>query len=135
MAKKMFDRIDWDSVIDASSNGYKYCTVIFDDDPDKGHPYGEVRGDRDKKYVYLHRAILEKKLGRYLLPSEQADHEDGNKKNNKPSNIILKDLGEHQKDHALNRGNHFWKKSPMNKKKRKRKKMALRVAQTFLSGL
>jgi hypothetical protein len=107
---ELFDKIDEDSKVKASGNGYWYCTTT------PPHPYGEKRGDRKKKYIYLHRAILEKKLGRYLEPDEQADHIDGDKDNNAPSNIQLKKLGPHQKEH-VDRGNHFWTKSPRNKKR------------------
>jgi hypothetical protein len=112
MAPKMFDKIDMDTKVKASGNGYWYvCTI-----PE--HPFGEKRDDRKKKYIYLHRAILEKKLGRYLTHNEQADHIDGDKDNNSSDNVRLKTLGEHQKEHAEN-GNHFWTKSPRNKKRRK----------------
>ena len=119
--------IDKDSIVKGSGEGYKYCCTIPE------HKYGERRGDRDKRYIYLHRAILEKKLGRYLRSGEQADHKDGNKNNNDPSNIVLKNLGEHQKDHTT-RGNHFWTKSPKNKKKRKKhaSEMAASVVLQYL---
>lgn len=109
---KLFEKIDPDSIVKSGSNGYWYCCTV---NPE--HPFGEKRKDRNKRYVYLHRAVLEKKLGRYLKPNEQADHKDGNKDNNEPENVQLKILGDHQQDHALNRGNHFWTKSPRNKKR------------------
>ena len=114
-ASSIFDKINMEDIVKASKNGYKYVTTT------PPHKFGERRDDRDKRYIYLHRAILEKKLGRYLQPGEQADHKDSNKNNNDPSNIVLKNLGEHQKDHTT-RGNHFWTKSPENKKKRKKKR-------------
>lgn len=129
---KLFE-IDKDSIVSGTGGGYMYCTTT------PPHPYGESRGDRKKKYIYYHRALLEKKLGRYLKHDEQADHKDGNKKNNTPENIILVNLGDHQKDHAKNRGNHFWKTSPMNKPKRKKKatsvsrEAAQRVVLLYLS--
>ena len=113
-SSEIFDKINMDDIVKASKNGYKYVTTT------PPHRYGERRNDRDKRYIYLHRALLEKKLGRYLKPGEQADHKDGNKNNNDPSNIVLKDLGEHQHDHS--KTNHFWTKSPENKPKRKKKR-------------
>ena len=110
MAKKKLFEIDKDSIIKATKGGYYYCCTI--------PPHGEIRGDRKKRYIYLHRALLEQKLGRYLKSEEQADHKDGNKENNSPSNLVLLDRGPHQKSHA-ERGNHFWKKSPRNKPGRK----------------
>lgn len=121
--KKLFE-IDKDSIIKGTAGGYQYvCTI-------PPHKYGEVRGDRNKRYVYLHRAIYESEvLGRYLKPNEQIDHKDGDKSNNAPSNLVLKLHGEHQRDHA-NNGNSFWKKSPLNKPGVKRK--AHRVIYRFL---
>lgn len=132
MAPKMFDKINWDDVVKATQGvkgrpGYMYVTTTPD------HPMGEKRPDRKKRYIYLHRAVMEKHLDRYLEPDEQVDHKDGDKTNNELSNLTLKKKGPHQKDHALN-GNSFWKKSPRNKSgrkgdsKRKHKKAAMREA-------
>lgn len=121
------------SIVKATKGGYYYCTT----DPE--HPYGEKRSDRKKKYVYLHRALMEIKLGRYLKDEEQVDHKDGDKSNNEPSNLVLVTRGPHQKDH-VDRGNHFWKKSPRNKPKNKSKKkkasveMINRVLMRFLES-
>lgn len=123
MAKKKLFEIDKDSIVKATKHGYYYCTTTPD------HPRGEKRKDRKKRYVYLHRARLEQKLGRYLKSNEQVDHIDGNKANNDISNLELKVHGEHQRDHA-NNGNSFWKTSPLNKPGVKRK--AQRVASNFL---
>lgn len=38
-------------------------------------------------YIYEHRLLMEKKLGRYLLPDEVVHHKDENPKNNHPSNL------------------------------------------------
>ena len=114
MAKKIFE-IDDDSIVKATKGGYLYCTTT------PPHPYGEKRKDRKKKYIYLHRAIMEQALGRYLKPEEQVDHEDKNKTNNSIKNLTLVKCGPHQKDH-VDRGNHFWKTSPLNKPNSKRKK-------------
>jgi hypothetical protein len=127
---KMFDTINMDDVVKAGSLGYLYVTT------DPPHPYGESRKDRNKKYVYLHRAVMEKHLGRYLEPEEQVDHKDKDKTNNSPNNLRLRNLGEHQKEHSLT--NHFWKTSPLNKPHKKKKKAsdlhdsAMRVVIAFL---
>ena len=113
MSKKKIFEIDPDSIVKATKGGYQYCTTT------PPHPFGEQRGDRKKKYIYYHRAVKEQELGRFLKPHEQVDHKDGDKTNNNPSNLILTELGTHQKDHADN-GNSFWKKSPMNKPKHKK---------------
>lgn len=107
----MFDKINHDDVVKATRDGYLYCTT------EPPHPFGESRKDRKKKYIYLHRAVKEKEIGRYLTSDEEVDHKDKDKSNNSPSNLELVKKGDHQKDH-VSRGNHFWKKSPRNKKKK-----------------
>ena len=126
MAKKKLFEIDKDSIVKATKGGYYYCTTTPE------HKFGEIRKDRKKRYIYLHRARLEQKIGRYLKRHEQADHKDGNKENNSPSNLVLKVHGEHQRDHA-NNGNSFWKTSPLNKPGVKRK--AHRVVARFLEAI
>ena len=116
------------SIVKATKGGYLYCET------DPPHPYGEKRKDRKKKYVYLHRAKKEIELGRYLKDDEQVDHKDKDKENNEPSNLVLVTRGPHQKDH-VSRGNHFWKKSPRNKKKRKKKASTIMVNRVLLSYL
>jgi len=98
------------SIVKSGEQGYLYCET------DPPHPQAEERGDRKRKYVYLHRAVLENELGRYLKDGEEVDHKDGDVTNNDPSNLVLRHLGEHQREHALN-GNEFWKTSPRNKPK------------------
>jgi hypothetical protein len=124
MAEKIFE-IDENSKVKATKGGYYYCTTT------PPHPHGEKR---KKKYIYLHRAVMEQSLGRYLDPEEQVDHKDGDKSNNDISNLVLKKRGPHQRDHAHN-GNHFWKKSPRNKPKNKTasiREAALRVVYQYL---
>jgi len=59
------------------------------------HPAATKKG-----YVYQHRLVMEKKIGRYLLPKEVVHHIDENKQNNHPDNLMLFDNdAEHQKHH------------------------------------
>jgi hypothetical protein len=46
------------------------------------HPYATKSG-----YVREHRLVVERQLGRYLLPTEVVDHIDGNRANNDPANL------------------------------------------------
>lgn len=71
------------------SNGYVEIIV-------PGHPATNVRG-----YVYEHRIVAEKKLGRYLLSNEVVHHIDGNKTNNSPNNLIVLSNEDHATLHAL----------------------------------
>jgi hypothetical protein len=48
------------------------------------HPRADVRG-----YVYEHIVIAEQTLGRPILPSEVVHHQDENKGNNSPDNLIV----------------------------------------------
>lgn len=47
-----------------------------------------VRADKNG-YVYEHYLVLEKMLGRPVLPPETGHHLDGNKQNNDPKNLVL----------------------------------------------
>ena len=61
------------------------------------------------RYILEHRLVIEEILGRYLLPTEIIHHIDGNRTNNKPSNLrLLNCKGEHTKLHAKirNKGNY-----------------------------
>lgn len=40
-------------------------------------------------YILEHRLVMEKMIGRYLLPEEVVHHKDGNKQNNSPENLQL----------------------------------------------
>ena len=55
------------------------------------HPYAT----KDRR-VREHRLVMEKALGRYLLPTEVVDHIDGRKDNNDPGNLrVFARNGEH----------------------------------------
>lgn len=54
------------------------------------HPAKNMRG-----YVYQHRLVLEKKLGRYLKSNEVAHHIDGDIKNNTPENLKVMGVSDH----------------------------------------
>lgn len=71
-------------------DGYVLVTAPND------HPYARKRTYRDGKIIFEHRLVLEKKLGRYMLPEEVVDHIDGLTLHNDPLNLRLFDLN---KDH------------------------------------
>lgn len=63
------------------------------------HP-NAIKGGR---YIAEHRFILEQKIGRYLNRGEIAHHKNHNKKDNRPENIELLTISEHNRNHALKR--------------------------------
>ncbi len=61
-----------------------------------GHHLADCRG-----YVYEHRLIAEKILGRSLNKGEIVHHIDGNKQNNDESNILVLTHAQHSRLHRL----------------------------------
>lgn len=55
------------------------------------------------KVVSYPRVLVEENLGYQLKPYEQVHHEDEDPLNNDPSNLSVKNLGEHQKMHMPNK--------------------------------
>lgn len=73
----------------------RYKTLYF---PNADHPLFPGR-----KWVGEHRIVLAEKLGRPLLSSEIAHHNDDNGRNNVPDNLTLKNWGEHSQLHNTGR--------------------------------
>lgn len=67
----------WKGGREVKDNGYiKVCCP--------NHPYKGARG-----YVFEHRLVMEKKLGRYLTEKEVVHHKDYDRKNNTADNLVL----------------------------------------------
>ena len=72
-------------------NGFGYALI-----KKEGHPRANHLG-----YVLEHILVLEKALGRPILPTEATHHIDGNRANNSPGNLILfKTKGMHAAFHG-----------------------------------
>lgn len=56
---------------------------------DISHPYAKVMKGKNYKSILEHRLVLEKHLGRFLLPGETVDHRDGLTLHNAPLNLRL----------------------------------------------
>jgi biotin operon repressor len=98
--------------------GSKYCAKILDRSENAinkkikklglsiqwGYHYIDKQGymvncsDRKNKY-YVHRRVMEEKLGRKLKSNEIVHHIDGNKLNNNPDNLELTNRSEHINKH------------------------------------
>ena len=77
---------DWDHV--STANGYRVVRCV-------GHPKAWKKGS----YVYVHVVVAEQKLGRLLRDDELAHHDDENKFNNSPENIVVTSRPEHTRLH------------------------------------
>ena len=71
------------------------------------HPFCEKSG-----YIFEHRIVMEKKLGRYLLPDEIVHHINGIMSDNRPENLELVAQRDHLKRHNL-LGTHTPKQDPI----------------------
>ena len=62
-----------------------------------------VRSDVNNNKVFIHREVMEQKIGRPLTSKDIVHHIDGDKLNNDPDNLLLTDKTGHQRIHNRNR--------------------------------
>jgi hypothetical protein len=116
-------KIDTDSEVKGTGNGYVYVTTTPDHKPSGA---GKKMKDHKKTYVPRYVVVVENSLGRLIDPKkEEIHHIDENKKNDALSNLEIRAPGSHAKHHK------FWKKSPRTKPGQKRKKMAFNIISKF----
>ena len=80
---------NWKGGKHKDSRGYVFIYA-----PD--HPHA-----KNRKYVYEHRLVMEKYLGRYLVPGEIVHHINGVKDDNRLENLEVKMQGQHISDHWI----------------------------------
>ena len=116
MPKPLF-KIDPGSIVKGTQDGHLYCTTTPE------HPEAMKLKDRKKRYVYLHRVMMENSLGRLIdTKKEEVHHKDEDPSNNAISNLKITSKGEHARGHAKKKK--FWKESPRTK--------ARKVAEAFI---
>ena len=60
-----------------------------------------VTDNGKRKQVFEHRLVMEKHLGRKLLPNEVIHHKDGDGLNNALENLELMEQSKHQNEHLM----------------------------------
>ena len=82
---------DWDRVSTSGKGDKKYKIIYCPD-----HPHAWPNG-----YVYLHRIVMEQKLGRLLTEKEIVHHKNENGQDDSPDNLeLLGNQKEHSKKHV-----------------------------------
>lgn len=92
----------WLNVYNNSERNTKIARDTIKERSDNLRAYGDLSGKWYRKVdgVHEHITVMEKKLGRKLLPGEVVHHKDHDKRNNDPGNLEVKSRSQHAKDHA-----------------------------------
>ncbi len=64
-----------------------------------GSGYQQFKDKRTGQWVHTHRRVAEKKLGGPIYPGREVHHIDGDKSNNRPSNLTVLSRAQHRRIH------------------------------------
>lgn len=105
---------EWKGGVITTPNGY---IKVFQPDHPKCQQVNEMRKNkanggyyRKQKYVWEHRLVMEKQLGRYLLPSEVVHHVNGVRDDNRPENLVVFQSNAEHLGHELSGKRPNWTK-------------------------
>jgi hypothetical protein len=92
------------------NNGYpsrKRGSGFYDSMPDCqtriNNGYKQFQDPRTGDWVYIHRRVMEKKLGGNILHGNEVHHKTYKKRDNRPENLVVMPKQDHQELHSLER--------------------------------
>jgi len=64
-----------------------------------GSGYQQFKDQRTGQWVLTHRRVAEKMVGGKIYPGREVHHIDGDKNNNRPSNLVVVSSAQHRRIH------------------------------------
>jgi hypothetical protein len=65
--------------------------------------YAQFKDPKTRQWTLTHRRVAEKKVGRRIFSGHEVHHIDGDKTNNRPSNLTIVSKAEHRSIHRTKR--------------------------------